>query len=93
MPRCILRGSQEPLIYSREKRPIGKGRQVTLIWQSARCRMKCSLSESTEKFDLPYRRITEQILPMFPASVVGTARVEATESSAELLFLPPEAYG
>ena len=47
----------------------------------------------TEKFDRPYRRITEQILPMFPASVVGGARVEAAESSARLLYLPPEAYG
>ncbi|SJM35262.1 hypothetical protein [Mesorhizobium delmotii] len=47
----------------------------------------------SEKFDLPYRRITEQILPMFPASVVGNARVEAAESSVPLLYLPPEAYG
>ncbi|MBA1993704.1 hypothetical protein HLX74_24225, partial [Escherichia coli] len=46
-----------------------------------------------EKFDRPYRRITEQILPMFPSSVVGGARVEAAESSARLLYLPPEAYG
>jgi len=47
----------------------------------------------TEKFDQPYRRITEQILPMFPASVVENARVEAAESSEQLLYLPPEAYG
>lgn len=46
----------------------------------------------TEKFDQPYRRITEQILPMFPASVVGNARAEAAESLAPLLYLPPEAY-
>lgn len=47
----------------------------------------------TEKFDQPYRRITEQILPMFPTSVVGNAHAEAAESSAPLLYLPPEAYG
>lgn len=46
-----------------------------------------------EKFDRPYRRITEQILPTFPASVVGKARLEAAASSAPLLYLPPEVYG
>lgn len=45
------------------------------------------------KFDQPYRRISEQILPMFPASVVGSARVEVAKSLAPLLYLPPEAYG
>lgn len=46
-----------------------------------------------DKFDQPYRRITEQILPMFPPSVVENARIEAAEASAPLLYLPPEAYG
>jgi hypothetical protein len=52
-----------------------------------------SFDDWNEKFQQPYRRITEQILPMFPASVVGNARVEAAEPSAPLLYLPPEAYG
>lgn len=47
----------------------------------------------SDKFDLPYRRITKQILPMFPAAAVRDARVEAAESSEPLLYLPPEAYG
>lgn len=47
----------------------------------------------SEKFHRPYRRITDQILPMFLPSVVGSARVEAAESSMPLLYLPPEAYG
>ncbi|MDJ1637439.1 hypothetical protein [Rhizobium rhizogenes] len=45
-----------------------------------------------EKFDRPYRRIVEQILPVFPPSVVGSAGVEAAGSAAPLLYLPPEAY-
>lgn len=45
-----------------------------------------------QKFDRPYRRIAEQILPVFAPSVVGNARVEAAGSSAQLLYLPPEAY-
>lgn len=45
-----------------------------------------------EKFDRPYHRIAEQILPVFAPSVVGNARVEAAGSSAPLLYLPPEAY-
>lgn len=46
-----------------------------------------------EKFQQPYHRIKDQILPQFPAPVVENARVEAAKTSASLLYLPPEAYG
>ena len=46
-----------------------------------------------EKFQQPYHRIKDQILPQFPAPVVENARVEAAKSPASLLYLPPEAYG
>jgi hypothetical protein len=42
------------------------------------------------KFGRAHRRITEQILPAFPVSVVAAARTVA-ESQTGLLHLPPEA--
>jgi hypothetical protein len=50
-------------------------------------------SDWNEKFHQPYHRIIDQILPMFPSSVVENARVQAAQSSVPLLYLPPEAYG
>jgi hypothetical protein len=42
------------------------------------------------KFGRAHRRITEQILPAFPATVVAAARTIA-QSQSGLLYLPPEA--
>jgi hypothetical protein len=45
----------------------------------------------TAKFGRAYRRITEQILPMFSPSIVAEARLAAAASNSSLLYLPPEA--
>jgi hypothetical protein len=45
----------------------------------------------TAKFGRAYRRITEQILPMFSPSIVAEARLAAAASDSSLLYLPPEA--
>jgi hypothetical protein len=47
-------------------------------------------SDWAAKFGRAHRRITEQILPAFPATVVDAARTIA-QSQSGLLYLPPEA--
>lgn len=43
------------------------------------------------KFGRAWRRVAEQILPLFPDAVVEAARIQASSSGRSLLYLPPEA--
>lgn len=54
-------------------------------------RDKLDSSDWHRKFGRAWHRVTKQILPSFPDSVLESARLEASVAGHSLLYLPPEA--